>query len=36
VNSLLTILYLDANTAGLRRKRRSREVAVPRQRTSRP
>jgi hypothetical protein len=34
MNSMLTILYLDANHAGWRR--RSDELRVPRQRTSRP
>jgi hypothetical protein len=34
MNSLLTILYLDANHAG--RRRRSEALRVPRQRTSRP
>lgn len=36
MNSLLTILYLDANTAGRRRRQRSGELQVPRQRTARP
>jgi hypothetical protein len=34
MNSLLTILYLDANAASLRR--RSDDLRVPRQRTARP
>jgi len=36
MNPMLTVLFLDANAAGLRRRNRPVSVAAPLERTARP